>query len=695
MKINVVSLILHLIVFTTISYSQNKDTLFITADSLASTEYYLGRWDKADWYYKSGDDPSWALPEYNHSDWDTVNSFLQIGKFDQSEWRGVAWLRIVFEIDSSLKGKTVGLRMHHDGASEIYLNGKKVLTFGKIGTNADEEIPYDPNFFPATISLDTSSVYTLAVRISNQEAVKHKYLYNKFIGHIGVSINLFDNITQSKKILESHYKGFSFDWGIKGFSLAFAVIFILLYFFYSKQKENLFFSLFVLGIFLIFAAATIEYIFKNSFYVVVFARFLAFISFTIIFINLLLFLYQIVYKKTIRLFWFFLIVFLIINFIIFFSFDQLTSYSLPMLIGVAILGIETVRVIVIGIRKKIPNIKIIAGGIGVSLTLIIFFVTLFLSELYFEWLETSLDYLFPILICSIPLSMAIYLARTFAKTNKDLGEQIITIQKMSERQIEQERKNSELQLEAERERVENERKSEELEAARQIQISMLPTELPNLPSLDIAVYMKTATEVGGDYYDFRVGQDGILNIALGDATGHGLQAGTLVTIMKGIFTLESENSEVLAFFEKSVKALKEIKLGRLMMAFAFLKIRGNQLSLSNAGVPPVYIYRHKNNEVEEIDNKGMPLGAMNNYPYKETKTELNSGDVIFLLSDGFPELKNKEKEPFGYERVIKTFKETGERSAEAIIEHLKNTVKEWSNVNVPDDDVTFVVIKVK
>jgi len=86
---------------------------------------------------------------------------------------------------------------------------------------------------------------------------------------------------------------------------------------------------------------------------------------------------------------------------------------------------------------------------------------------------------------------------------------------------------------------------------------------------------------------------------------------------------------------------------------------------------------------------------MNNYPYKETKTELNSGDVIFLLSDGFPELKSKEKETFGYERVIKTFKETGEKSAEAIIEHLRNTVKEWSGVNVPDDDVTFVVIKVK
>ena len=695
MKINVVSLILHLIVFTSISYSQNKDTLFITADSLSSTEFYLGRWDKADWYYKSGDDPSWALPEFNHSDWDTVNSFLQIGKFDQGEWRGVGWLRIVFEIDSSLEGKTVGLRMHHDGASEIYLNGKKVLTFGEIGKNAAEEKPYDPNFFPTTISLDTSSVYTLAIRISNQEAVKHKYLYNKFIGHIGVSINLFDNITQSKKILENHYKGFSFDWGVQGFSLAFAVIFILLYFFYSKQKENLYFSLFVFGIFLIFTSGTIEYIFKNSFYVVVFARFLAFISFTIIFINLLLFLYQIVYKKTIKLFWFFLIVFLIINFIIFFSFDQLTSYSLPMLIGVAILGIETVRVIVIGIRKKIPNIKIIAGGIGVSLTLILFFVTLFVSELYFEWLETSFDYLFPILICSIPLSMAIYLAKTFAKTNKDLGEQIITIQKMSERQIEQERKNSELQLEAERERVENERKSEELEAARQIQISMLPTELPNLSNLDIAVYMKTATEVGGDYYDFNVGTDGTLTVAIGDATGHGMKAGTIVSMVKALFASGGSRLDMKTFFDQSSDALKEIELGRLMMAFMMIKIMSNKIEIANAGMPPLFIYRKRSYVVEEIMLNGMPLGAIKNFPYEIKETEISAGDTILLLSDGLPELKSENGEQYSYERVKQEFKNSAEKDPDEIVEHLKNSASRWSNGVEPDDDVTFVVIKVK
>ncbi len=72
--------------------------------------------------------------------------------------------------------------------------------------------------------------------------------------------------------------------------------------------------------------------------------------------------------------------------------------------------------------------------------------------------------------------------------------------------------------------LENDRKTKELEEARQLQLSMLPKTLPQLPHLDIAVYMKTATEVGGDYYDFNVGMDGTLTVVIGDATGHGMMS---------------------------------------------------------------------------------------------------------------------------------------------------------------------------
>ena len=61
---------------------------------------------------------------------------------------------------------------------------------------------------------------------------------------------------------------------------------------------------------------------------------------------------------------------------------------------------------------------------------------------------------------------------------------------------------------------------------------MLPEKITQIPNLDIAVYMQTATEVGGDYYDFSVKEDGSLNVCLGDATGHGMKAGTIVSMMK-------------------------------------------------------------------------------------------------------------------------------------------------------------------
>ena len=92
--------------------------------------------------------------------------------------------------------------------------------------------------------------------------------------------------------------------------------------------------------------------------------------------------------------------------------------------------------------------------------------------------------------------------------------------------------------------IENERKTKELEEAKQLQLSMLPKSLPNLPHLDIAVYMKTATEVGGDYYDFHVHPDGTLTVILGDATGHGMMSGMMVSIMKSLFMSDQNQQRI-------------------------------------------------------------------------------------------------------------------------------------------------------
>ena len=243
--------------------------------------------------------------------------------------------------------------------------------------------------------------------------------------------------------------------------------------------------------------------------------------------------------------------------------------------------------------------------------------------------------------------------------------------------------------------AENERKSNELEEARQLQLAMLPKELPQLPNLDIAVYMKTATEVGGDYYDFHVDRSGVLTTVIGDATGHGMKAGTIVTITKSLFNSLASGKNILKVFSQISQVIRDMKFRQLSMCLMMLKISDNKLILSSAAMPPAFIFRKKENRAHEIVLNGMPLGALPNFPYKAEETTLNSGDTILLMSDGYPELMNDKGHMFGYEKALRLFEELAHKQAEEIINGLKNSASDWVQDKMPDDDVTFVVIKVK
>lgn len=243
--------------------------------------------------------------------------------------------------------------------------------------------------------------------------------------------------------------------------------------------------------------------------------------------------------------------------------------------------------------------------------------------------------------------------------------------------------------------AENERKTKELDDARTLQLSMLPREIPKLPDYDIAVYMKTATEVGGDYYDFSLAQDGSLNVALGDATGHGMQAGTIVTLMKGLFVSDAARFDIQTFFNHCSRAIKEIRLGRLFMAFTLVRLKGNSVSFSSAGMPPVYLYRRSSGSVEEVLLKGMPLGAMKNFEYSLHTAELQAGDTLLLLTDGLPEQKNPAAEMFDYQRVQTAFAAAADSSPEEVIAHLSREGERWMGTAQQDDDVTMMVIRKK
>jgi sigma-B regulation protein RsbU (phosphoserine phosphatase) len=243
--------------------------------------------------------------------------------------------------------------------------------------------------------------------------------------------------------------------------------------------------------------------------------------------------------------------------------------------------------------------------------------------------------------------------------------------------------------------AENEQRARDMEEARQLQVSMLPMKVPRLRNAEIAAYMKTATEVGGDYYDFYLSDDGTLTIAIGDATGHGLKAGTVVTATKGLFSHLAEQSDLTAMLTQTSRALKRMNLRSLFMAMTVVRLSGNRLECSVAGMPPILIYRAGKGVIEEIPLYGAPLGGLSHYVYHQATAELDKDDVVLLMSDGMPERFNETLEMFGYERTRAVFLEVAQHQPATIIEKIVSASEEWSGGKAADDDMTFVALRIQ
>ena len=91
----------------------------------------------------------------------------------------------------------------------------------------------------------------------------------------------------------------------------------------------------------------------------------------------------------------------------------------------------------------------------------------------------------------------------------------------------------------------------------------------------------------------------------------------------------------------------------------------------------------------------MPLGSLSDFPYVEKDTRLTSGDTIVVMSDGFPESMNPDNEMLDYDKVHQAILAGSVRSPQDLVNHLVNTGEKWANGRTQDDDITFVVIKVK
>ncbi len=291
-------------------------------------------------------------------------------------------------------------------------------------------------------------------------------------------------------------------------------------------------------------------------------------------------------------------------------------------------------------------------------------------------------------------------ARAPVRGRDELGHLALTFNRMASRLESNQQQLVEQELENQRKEVErtlleseNRRRGSELEEARKFQLAMLPDQVPDLEEFELAVYHRTATEVGGDYYDFSLDDD-YLTIALGDATGHGARAATLVTVIRTLFLTAGARTGLATFLNEAAGPLRSMSLERMAMSLLLLRLdrRRHRLTFASAGMPPAYRLR-PSGEVEEVVCHAVPLGAMSRVEYSEFEHDFEPGDTIVLLSDGLPEQADAGGEPIGYERLVELVVESSAGGPAHLVDCLRQSLEAATGGAPPSDDVTLVAVR--
>ncbi len=233
----------------------------------------------------------------------------------------------------------------------------------------------------------------------------------------------------------------------------------------------------------------------------------------------------------------------------------------------------------------------------------------------------------------------------------------------------------------------------DLEEARLIQESLLPSAPPAFPGFDIAGRSTPAQIVGGDLFDYLPLSDRLLGIAIADASGHGLQAALLARdVITGLRMGGCEELTIAAIVERLNAVINRAALSSrfISLFYAHLHLDG-ALDYCNAGQNPPLLLR--GGAFAELTTGGLLLGPNPRARYEAGRARLDPGDTLVLYTDGVTECENERGEPFGPEGLRRAILAANGGSARGLVESLFAAVAEHTAGVPPQDDVTVVVVK--
>ncbi len=206
---------------------------------------------------------------------------------------------------------------------------------------------------------------------------------------------------------------------------------------------------------------------------------------------------------------------------------------------------------------------------------------------------------------------------------------------------------------------------QEMQSAKEIQQVLIPDTLPSLEGYAVTSAYTPAQEVGGDFFQILANPDGSTTVAIGDVSGKGLKAAMNVAMIVGVMRAEIASS---TSPKKIVTALNQCLAGRMQGGFAtgivFRLDPDGTVTLANAGHLPPYL-----NGQELTLEPSLPLGLVKQVSYNEVAVRLNPGDQLSLYTDGLLEARNERGELYGFDRMNALFasRPTAQQASQAAV----------------------------
>ncbi|MCC7303560.1 MAG: SpoIIE family protein phosphatase [Bacteroidia bacterium] len=682
------------------------------------------------WKFSAEDTPEGADPELNDSNWTTIRT----DSLPEDYSGRPAWFRLRFGPSLLRTTQPFALRLDHFGASEIYLDGILLAKYGVVSAEAGKEVLMNPSLLPIHFTPDPRKMHVLAVRYSFTSFTDFSELIKDYPPGFKLSVS---TATQAQLEDTSRRSTMLVTNIIAAFLATLSLIHFLLYLFYRRAGENLFFSIFALCYAAIFGLAGMSTWQTQPEITRWTDMALMALANPILFFSLLMFVYRVHGNGFPKIAWLAVLSAVLSLGYVLFGWFGMGIYSMS---GVW-LTVFTVISMILGTFRAIKNNKPGSRILGASIVLFALFIFGLLSLLFYggnNGLHISVSHpifsvILLILMLCVPISMSLYLAYNFSVTSRSLEKKLHEVEKLSAITIEQEKERQRI-LEGQKEMLEfqvKERTAEIVEQkkiieeknkditdsilyAKRIQDSILPG--PDLISAtfpDCSVLFRPKDIVSGDFYWFG-SRDNKHIAACADCTGHGVPGALLSMIGSNLLhqailergvtaphlilnNIQQQFPLALKHSGAGEQSATRVQDGMDIAVIAYDPLAG---TLEFAGAQrPLWKIREEN--LEEWKGDKIPISASGNQDtvYSLHRTDARKGDLFILSSDGYADqFGGKGPKTGGKKLMTKEFKNLmlslSKNTTGKIAADLGREFEAWRGSLEQMDDVCVILIKI-